>query len=124
MTDRVIKIPGPDHSISIAANPSRMGVSLNGQVLADTLRALTLSEAKYPDVHYIPRGDVDMAALTRSEHATYCPFKGDCSYYSLPGTEERGVNAVWTYEQPFPAVKEIAGHLAFYADRVEIHQTA
>jgi len=124
MADRPIKIPGPDHPITIEKNSNRVVVTLGGQVLADTCNALTLREAKYPAVQYIPRVDVDMARLIRTEHMTYCPFKGDCSYYSLPGGDERGINAVWTYEAPFPAVEAIRDHLAFYPDRVEITETA
>jgi uncharacterized protein (DUF427 family) len=124
MADRLIKVPGPDHPITIEKNPNRVVVTLGGQVLADTRNALTLREAKYPAVQYIPRADVDMARLIRTEHTTYCPFKGDCSYYSLPGGDERGINAVWTYEAPFPAVEAIRDHLAFYPDRVEITETA
>lgn len=124
MADRHIKIPGPDHPITIEKTPNRVVVALGGQILADTRNALTLREAKYPAVQYIPRADVDMARLNRTEHTTYCPFKGDCSYYSLPGGEERGINAVWTYEAPFLAVEAIRDYLAFYPDRVEITETA
>ena len=120
MVEKPIKIPGPDHPITIEKNPNRVVVMLNGQKLAETSHALSLREATYPAVQYIPRVDVDMARLTRTAHATYCPFKGDCSYYSLPSLGARGENAVWTYETPYPAVAEIAGHLAFYPDRVEI----
>src|SRR6476619_4428764 len=83
MTGKPMKIPGPDHPILISANPSRVVVTVGGKVIADTRDALTLREASYPAVQYIPRRDVDMAALTRSEHTTYCPYKGDASYYSL-----------------------------------------
>jgi uncharacterized protein (DUF427 family) len=124
MADRLIKVPGPDHPITIEKNANRVAVTLGGQVLADTRNALILREAKYPAVQYIPRADVDMARLIRTEHMTYCPFKGDCSYYSLPGGDEGGINAVWTYEAPFPAVEAIRDHLAFYPDRVEITETA
>ena len=120
MADRPIKVPGPDHPITIEKNPDHIVVKLDGRMLADTRNALTLREAKYPAVQYIPRGDVDMARLARATHTTYCPFKGDCSYYSLPGDHERGANAVWTYEAPFPAVEAIRDYLAFYPDRVEI----
>ena len=123
MVEKVVKIPGPDHPITIERNPNRVTVTLRGQVLADTRGALTLREAKYPAVQYIPRADVDMTRLTRTDHTTYCPFKGDCSYYSLPGGGERGLNAVWTYEAPFPAVAAIGGYLAFYTDRVELTET-
>jgi uncharacterized protein (DUF427 family) len=98
MTDKPIKIPGPDHPISIDVNPSRVLVKVGGKVIADTSDALTLREASYPPVQYIPRRDVDMAALTRSEHTTYCPYKGDASYYSIPAGGDRSRNAVWTYE--------------------------
>ena len=123
MTDRLIKTPGPDHPITIEPNPKRVVITLRGVVIADTRNALTLKEAKYPDVQYIPRGDVDMTQLTRTDHSTYCPFKGDCSYYDLPGGDEQAANSVWTYEAPFPAVSTIKDHLAFYADRVEIAQS-
>jgi uncharacterized protein (DUF427 family) len=119
MADRPVKIPGPDHPITIESNPNLVVVTLNGRKLAETRHALTLREAKYPAIHYIPRADVDMARLARTAHTTYCPFKGDCSYYSLPAADAAGVNAVWTYETPFPAVEAIRDHLAFYPDRVE-----
>jgi uncharacterized protein (DUF427 family) len=118
-TDRPIKQPGPDHPITIERNPARVVVSLAGHVLADSRNALTLREADYPPVQYIPRGDVEMALLARTEHASYCPFKGDASYYSVPVGGERSANAVWTYEAPFAAVAEIEGHVAFYPDRVD-----
>ncbi len=119
MTDRPIRIPGPDHPISITRNPRRVVVSLGGKVVADTRQALTLREASYPPVQYIPRQDVDMALLARTDHATYCPYKGEASYYSLPSGGARSVNAVWTYESAHPAVAAIQDHLAFYPDRVD-----
>jgi len=114
-----IKIPGPDHPISIVANPSRVVVLVGDKVIADTRSALTLREASYPAVQYIPRRDVDMAALIRSEHKTYCPYKGDASYYSIPAGGDRSINAVWTYETPFDATAQIKDYLAFYPDRVD-----
>jgi uncharacterized protein (DUF427 family) len=114
-----MKIPGPDHPISVEANPSRVIVKVGGKVIADTRDALTLREAHYPPVQYVPRRDVDMTALARSEHTTYCPYKGDASYYSIPAGGNRSLNAVWTYETPFEAVAQIKEHLAFYPDRVE-----
>jgi uncharacterized protein (DUF427 family) len=119
MADKPMKIPGPDHSISIDANPSRVVVTVGGKVIADTRDALTLREASYPAVQYIPRRDVDMAALTRSEHTTYCPYKGDASYYSIPAGGNRSLNAVWTYETPFEAMAQIKDYVAFYPDRVD-----
>jgi uncharacterized protein (DUF427 family) len=119
MADKPIRIPGPDHPISIEANSSRVIVTVRGKVIADSRAALTLREASYPPVQYFPRADVDMAALTRSEHTTYCPYKGDASYYSIPAGGDRSVNAVWTYEAPFEATAQIKEYVAFYPDRVD-----
>ena len=119
MTSKPIKVPGPDHPITIAANPRRVIVSAAGRIVADTRAALTLREATYAAVQYIPREDVDMSLLKRSEHTTYCPYKGECAYYSIPSGGERSINAVWTYEAPYAAVDPIKNHLAFYPDRVE-----
>jgi uncharacterized protein (DUF427 family) len=119
MTNKSIKIPGPDHPITIEANPSRVVVRVGGEIIADTNNALTLREASYPLVQYIPRRDVDMDALTRSEDTTYCPYKGDASYYSVPIGGDRSRNAVWTYETPFEAMAQIKDYIAFYPDRVD-----
>jgi uncharacterized protein (DUF427 family) len=119
MTTKTMKVPGPGHPITVAPNPARVVVSVAGRVIADTKAALTLREATYPPVLYIPRNDVDMALLERTNHATYCPYKGECAYYSIPYGGKQSVNAVWTYEDPFAAVAEIKDHLAFYPDRVE-----
>jgi uncharacterized protein (DUF427 family) len=114
-----VRIPGPDHPITIDRTPNRVVVLLAGRVIADTQDALTLREASYPPVQYIPRKDVDMAALARTDHTTHCPYKGDAAYYSIPAGGERSANAVWTYETPHPAVAAIAEHLAFYPDCVD-----
>jgi uncharacterized protein (DUF427 family) len=114
-----VKIPGPDHPIALEHNPARIVVSIAGRVVADTREALTLREATYPGVQYIPRKDVDMTLLDRTDHSTYCPYKGDCSYFSIPLGGERSVNAVWSYESPYPAVKAIKDYLAFYPSRVD-----
>ena len=119
MTERPIKIPGPDHPITITPNSRRVVVTLGGKVIADTREALTLQEASYPAVQYIPRKDVDMALLARTDHATYCPYKGEASYFSIPSGGERSVNAIWTYESAYPSVAAIQDHLAFYPDRVD-----
>lgn len=119
MTDRPMKTPGPDHPISIEANPLRVMVTVGGRVIADTRDALTLREASYPAVQYIPRRDVDMAALARSGHTTWCPYKGAASYFSIPAGGDRSLNAVWTYETPFEAMAQIQDYLAFYPDRVD-----
>jgi uncharacterized protein (DUF427 family) len=116
---KTIKVPGPDHPITIERNPNRVVVTVASRVVADTRDGLILREAGYPAVHYVPRADVDMALLERTEHATYCPYKGDCSYFSGPLGGDRSKNAVWTYEAPYPAVLLIKDHLAFYPDRVD-----
>src|ERR1700757_4062807 len=119
MKGKQIKLPGPDHPISIQHNSARVVVSVAGRVIADTRNALTLREADYPAVQYVPWKDVDLSQLKRTDHATYCPYKGDCSYYSVPAGAKKSVNAVWTYENPYPAVVQIKGHVAFYPERVD-----
>jgi uncharacterized protein (DUF427 family) len=116
--------PNPGHPITIVPNAHRVTITVAGQTIADTRAALTLTEAAYPPVQYIPREDADMSLLTRSNHASYCPYKGDASYFSIPAAGPRGTNAVWTYETAFPAVAEITGYLAFYPDRVEIKENS
>jgi uncharacterized protein (DUF427 family) len=118
-TTKTIKIPGPDHPITIERNPKRVVVSIGGTVVADSRDALVLREAGYPAVQYIPREDVDMTRLERSVQTTYCPYKGDCAYFSIPSGGERAINAVWTYEAPYDAVASIRNHLAFYPERVD-----
>jgi uncharacterized protein (DUF427 family) len=119
MTDKPVRIPGPDHPITITPASGRVVVKAGGRVIADTRDALMLKEASYPGVKYVPRKDVDMSLLARTDHQTYCPYKGDCSYYSIPVGGERARNAVWTYETPYPAVAAIKDHVAFYPDRVD-----
>src|SRR6202166_2842359 len=116
---KAIKIPGPDHPITIERNAHRIVVAVAERVVANTRAALTLREASYPPVQYIPRKDVDTALLERTEHATYCPYKGDCSYFSVLLGGDRSANAVWTYEAPYAAVTLIKDYLAFYPDRVD-----
>jgi uncharacterized protein (DUF427 family) len=119
VANKMVLTPGPRHPITVEPSGVRVVVRVAGRVLADTRSALTLREADYPAVHYIPREDVDMTALQRVDHESYCPFKGDASYFSIPAAGERGVNAVWSYESPYAAVTEIKDHLAFYANRVD-----
>ncbi len=118
MTEQTIKIPGPSHPITIERNENRVIVTLNGRVIADTRAALTLREARYPPVHYIPREHVDMTALARSATKSYCPYKGEAAYFSIPSGGERSIDAIWTYEAPYDAVAEIKNHLAFYPGRI------
>ena len=124
MNSKPIRFPGPDHPITITPSRERIAVTVAGRHIADTHAALILKEAGYPPVHYIPRKDVDMTQLQRTSHQTYCPYKGDAGYYSIPAGGERSVNAVWTYEAPFAAVSLIRDYLAFYPDRVDAIQSA
>jgi uncharacterized protein (DUF427 family) len=120
----IMKLPGPDHPIAITANPKRIRVTVDGVVIADTTHALTLKEASYPAVQYVPRGDAKMEFLKRSDRVTHCPYKGDANYFSILANGKAIENAIWTYEAPFPAMTEISGHLAFYPDRVKIEEVA
>jgi len=119
MSSRVQRVPGPDHPIDVAPSKDHVVVRVADRVVADTRRSLRLQEASYPVVHYIPREDVDMSLLERTDHHTYCPYKGDASYYSIPSAGDRGTNAVWTYEHPYDSVASIANYLAFYGTRVD-----
>ncbi|HKT93592.1 MAG TPA: DUF427 domain-containing protein [Paraburkholderia sp.] len=124
MDTRTVKIPGPDHPITVEPARTRVVVKAGGRVVADTRRALTLREASYPAVFYIPREDADMSLLSRTEHKSWCPYKGEASYYSITPGGARAVNAIWTYETPHEAVSAIKDHLAFYPDRVDEIETS
>jgi uncharacterized protein (DUF427 family) len=116
---KTVKIPNSEHPITIERNTSRVRVTTAGRVVADTTRALTLRESDYAPVQYVPRADVDMSMLERSDNQSYCPYKGDAAYYSITAGGSRGKNAVWTYEAPYDAVAEIKEYVAFYPDRVD-----
>jgi uncharacterized protein (DUF427 family) len=124
MDTRTVKIPGPDHPITVEPSHGRVVVKAGGRVIADTRRALTLREASYPAVFYVPREDADMSLLSRTEHTSWCPYKGQASYYSITPGGDRAVNAIWTYETPHEAVASIKDHLAFYPDRVDSIETS
>ena len=113
------KSPGPDHPITIEPAGRHVVVRSFGRTIADSRDALVLREGSYPAVFYLPRQDVDMGSLTRSDHSSHCPYKGDAAYYTIEVDGQRSANAVWTYEEPYDAVSSIAGHLAFYPDRVD-----
>ncbi|MGN6309017.1 MAG: DUF427 domain-containing protein [Xanthobacteraceae bacterium] len=118
-----MKIPGPDHPITIEPATKRIRVFAGGTVIADTTHALTLREATYPAVYYIPRADADRTKLLRTDRVTHCPYKGDASYFSIRIENGPTIdNAIWSYETPYPAMVEIAGHLAFYPDKVTIEE--
>lgn len=117
-----MKLPGPDHPITITQNPRRVRVTAGDIVIAETSKALTLKEARYPAVQYVPREDANMALLERTDRVTHCPYKGDANYYSVKADGKTLDNAIWTYETPYPAMTEISGHLAFYPDKVKIEE--
>ncbi len=114
-----MKLPGPDHPIIITPEPRSVRVRFGGEVIAETRRALRLQEANYRPVFYIPAEDAAMALMSPTDHRTHCPYKGDASYLSIAAGGRQAANAVWRYEDPFPAVAAIAGMLAFYPDRVD-----
>jgi uncharacterized protein (DUF427 family) len=121
MSKRVVLKPTADHPITVTPTAGRVKVRVNGEIVADSRNALTLQESTYPAVQYIPLADVNQALLRRTDTATYCPFKGDASYYSVVTPTGVAVDdAIWTYEQPYDAVAEIAGHVAFYPDKADI----
>ncbi len=120
---REMKTPGPDHPITVEKNPARVTVRVGDQVVADTTAALVLQESNYPAVQYIPLADVDPALIKPTDTSTYCPYKGDASYYSLVTGDGELTDVIWTYRAPYPAVAEIADHVAFYANKVEITQS-
>ena len=119
MNTKEIKIPGPDHPITIEPAKVTIRVTVAGKIVAESSRSLILQEQGYPPVYYIPRQDADMSMLVRTTHYSYCPYKGDCSYYSIPAGGAKSEYAVWTYEQPYEAVASIKDHLAFYPTRVD-----
>lgn len=83
----------PEHRLTTKPAGIRVQVAFNGELVADSRDAIRLDEDGYPVVYYIPRRDVKMDHLVRSDHQTYCPFKGTASYYSLKKwTAERGVD--------------------------------
>ena len=111
--------PGPDHPITVEPTKARVVVKAGGRVVADSRNAFTLQESTYPAVQYIPLADVDAGVLERTDHETYCPYKGDASYYSLNVGDVKAENAVWTYEKPYDAVAPIKDHVAFYPNVID-----
>jgi uncharacterized protein (DUF427 family) len=118
---RTVKIPDATHPIRISPTGTRVTVRLGDVTVAETDRALSLAEADYPVVQYIPLDDVDTSLLDRTTTQTYCPYKGDASYYSVKSPDgSTETDLIWTYERPYPSVAEIAGHVAFYPNRAQI----
>ncbi|MUL47363.1 DUF427 domain-containing protein [Mycobacterium sp. CBMA293] len=116
MSERPVLQPGPEHPITIAPTRGQVTVTINGRVVAETVDALTLQESNYPAVQYLPLADVDQSVLARSTTTSYCPYKGEAGYYHVGDVED----VIWTYEQPYPAVAEIAGRVAFYPNKADI----
>ena len=119
MSDRPVKVPGPEHPITITPNAGRVVVKAGGKVIADSRNALTLQESTYPAVPYIPLADVDQSLLEATATTTYCPYKGDANYYSIPSAGDQATDSVWEYQSPSDAVAQVKGHVAFYPDRVD-----
>jgi uncharacterized protein (DUF427 family) len=117
--EKEIRIPDPDHPITISPVEGRVRVTVSGRVVAESARALRLEEKGYPPVYYLPRNDADMTLLVRTTHYTYCPYKGDCTYYSIPVGGTKSEYAVWTCEKPYEAVANIKECLAFYPSRAD-----
>jgi uncharacterized protein (DUF427 family) len=120
MTERTVLQPTAEHPITVSATGRHVTVRVNGEVVAETDAALTLQESTYPAVQYVPMADVVGSALQRSDTTTYCPFKGDATYYHVTAGGDTVEDVIWTYEQPYPAVGDIVGHVAFYADKADV----
>jgi len=121
MASRPVLEPTTEHPIAIEPTGRHVVVRVHGDIVADSHRALRLQESTYPTVHYIPFDDVNQKVLTRTDTSTYCPYKGEAAYYSVTTDAGDTVDdAIWFYEQPYPAVAAIAGHVAFYPDKAEV----
>lgn len=120
MAQRPVLQPTAEHPITVTPTAGRVVVRVNGEIVADTRAALTLQESTYPAVQYIPIEHVNRRVLAPSDTSTYCPFKGDAGYYSVHVGDATVDDAVWFYAEPYPAVGEIAGHVAFYPDKAEV----
>jgi uncharacterized protein (DUF427 family) len=118
-----MKIPGPDHPITLEPSRRRVRAAFQRHVIGDTTDALVLREAGYPPVYYLPMQDLDMSFLTRTEHHTSCPYKGEASYWTIYMDGVLAENAAWAYEDPYPTVAAIKGRVAFYPNAVEVYET-
>jgi uncharacterized protein (DUF427 family) len=109
----------PDHKVDLIKSDKHVLVIFNGEVVADSERTIIVDESGHSIVYYFPRSDVRMDYMQRTDHHTYCPFKGEASYYTLTVGDKKEENAVWTYEEPYDQVRELKNYLAFYANRVD-----
>jgi len=108
------------HTITTTPSTVHVEVRLGGEVLASSDRPVLLDETGLPTRYYLPKDDVRMELLTATSFHTTCPFKGEASYWSIELDGESHDGLVWAYEDPIPAAAEIAGHLSFYPERVEL----
>ena len=120
MTERPVLQPTAEHPITVTPTGTHVVVRVNGEVVAETDAALTLQESTYPAVQYVPLSDVAPSVLTRSDTTTYCPYKGEANYYHVSTAGNTVDDVIWTYEQPYAAVAEIAGHVAFYPNKADV----
>lgn len=111
-----------DHPITLTPASNRWRARFAGHVIADTADAILLKEASYPQVVYFPKVDVEMSYFGQTDRHTTCPHKGQASYWTLTMEGRIEENVAWAYETPYPAMSPIAGHIAFYPDRVEIYE--
>jgi uncharacterized protein (DUF427 family) len=113
----------PEHRVDLLPETRRVRVTFGGQVVADTTRAVCCEETGHEPVHYIPEKDMRLELMRPTDHKTYCPFKGDCSYWTIEvekgGGRQQSENAVWGYRAPYDEAVGLAGHYAFYKSRVD-----
>ena len=112
----------PRYRVDIEPATRRWRASVDGATIADSIGAVLVFETDHDPVVYFPRGDVDMSLLERTEHHTFCPFKGDASYWSIRVGDRLLPNAVWTYEDVFEEVMPLKDYVAFYPDRVQVEE--
>lgn len=115
-----MKIPGPDHPITIEPFAGDVTISFGDKIVAQSGQALALNESTYPAVYYLPRTDVEMAYFDETDRVTHCPYKGDATHFTIRADREVAENAAWSYQSPYPPVSDIAGHIVFYADKVTV----
>jgi len=122
LKEHTMKEPGPDHPITISPNPRRVRVEVAGHVIANSAKALSLKEATYPAVQYLPRQDVEMGFFAKTAHSTHCPYKGEASYFTVSIDGVVIEDVAWSYEDPYPAMQQIDDHVAFYTDKVRVYE--
>jgi uncharacterized protein (DUF427 family) len=104
------------HRIDIRASSRRLTVRDGGRLVADTSAPLVLFESGFAPRWYVPRPDVDQAALTPAGGQTFCPYKGLCGYFDIGAARK----AAWSYEDAWSEVRRISGLVSFEPDKVEV----